>query len=159
MMRKVGPFLPEHRVGRDNLRAAFPQKSAAEIEQILAGVWDNLGRVASEFAHLDEFCMKDFGPQTPDAITFTPEVRKRTEFLDQSDMATLFFSSHLAIWELPAIIGKLLGLNLAVLYRRPNIGAVNDLIIKLRTPLMGELIPTGLADRGNWRSERSPASI
>ena len=35
-MRKVGPLLPEHRLGRDNLRAAFPEKSAAEIEQILA---------------------------------------------------------------------------------------------------------------------------
>jgi KDO2-lipid IV(A) lauroyltransferase len=31
-----------------------------------------------------------------------------------------------------------------VLYRRPNIAAVSDLIIKLRAPLMGELIPTGL---------------
>ena len=44
---------PEHRVGRDNLRAAFPKKSPAEIEGILRGVWDNLGRVAAEFAHLD----------------------------------------------------------------------------------------------------------
>ena len=48
-MRKVGPRLPEHRVGRANLVAAFPDKPAAEIEEILAGVWDNLGRYAVEF--------------------------------------------------------------------------------------------------------------
>ena len=60
-MRKVGPLLPEHNVGRENLRAAYPAKDAAEIEQILAGVWDNLGRVAVEFAHLDEFSLEGAG--------------------------------------------------------------------------------------------------
>ena len=45
-MRGIGPLLPEHRIGRGNLRRAFPEKSDAEIEKILAGVWDNLGRIA-----------------------------------------------------------------------------------------------------------------
>ena len=31
-MRRVGPWLPEHRTGRANLVAAFPDKPAAEIE-------------------------------------------------------------------------------------------------------------------------------
>src|SRR6202521_3843810 len=53
LMRTVGPWLPEHRLGRAQLAAAFPEKSAEEIERILSGVWDNLGRVAGEFARLD----------------------------------------------------------------------------------------------------------
>ena len=53
LVRKIGPLFTEHRLGRENLRAAFPEKSDAEIEKILAGVWDNLGRIAVEFAHLD----------------------------------------------------------------------------------------------------------
>ena len=40
-------------IGRANLAAAFPEKSPAEIETILRGVWDNLGRVGAEFAHID----------------------------------------------------------------------------------------------------------
>src|SRR5262245_44841930 len=52
-MRRVGPWLPRHRIGRANLTAAFPDKSAAELEAMLGGVWDNLGRVAVEFAYLD----------------------------------------------------------------------------------------------------------
>ena len=40
-MRKVGPWLPEHRVGRANLVAAFPDKPAAEIEQIAKDVLAN----------------------------------------------------------------------------------------------------------------------
>src|SRR5262245_61244570 len=51
VLRRIGPFLPEHRTGRANLRAAFPDKSPAEIEEILRGVWDNLGRSAAEYAH------------------------------------------------------------------------------------------------------------
>ncbi|MGA8495537.1 MAG: lipid A biosynthesis lauroyl acyltransferase, partial [Xanthobacteraceae bacterium] len=39
-MRKAGPLLKEHRLGRENLRAAYPEKSDAEIEKILGGVWD-----------------------------------------------------------------------------------------------------------------------
>ena len=35
LMQRIGPWLPEHKIGRDNLAAAFPEKSAAEIEQIL----------------------------------------------------------------------------------------------------------------------------
>src|SRR5215467_12034686 len=59
VMRTVGPWLPEHRTGRANLHAAFPQKSSVEIETILRGVWDNLGRVAAEISHLDHICSGD----------------------------------------------------------------------------------------------------
>ena len=76
-MRKIGPLFKEHRLARQNLRAAFPEKSDAEIEQILAGVWDNLGRIAVEFAHLDEFCVEGVGRQTPDVITYAPEATER----------------------------------------------------------------------------------
>src|SRR3974390_516221 len=53
VMRRLGPWLGEHRVGRANLIAAYPDKPPAEIERILAGVWDNLGRFAVEFAQIE----------------------------------------------------------------------------------------------------------
>jgi KDO2-lipid IV(A) lauroyltransferase len=144
-MRKIGPLFPEHRVGRDNLRAAFPNKSDAEIERLLGGVWDNLGRVAVEFAHLDEFHIAGAGSQTPDVITYAPQGQEHYRSMAQRGKAVLVFAAHLANWELPAVVVKKVGENSAVLYRRPNIAAVNDLIVKLRTPLMGELVPNGLA--------------
>ena len=143
-MRRVGPFLKEHRIGREQLRAAFPEKSDAEIEKILGGVWDNLGRIAIEFAHLDEFCVAGFGRQTKDVITYPPESQARYDWIMRSGKAAIGFAAHLANWELPGIGAKLIGVNSAVLYRRPNIGAVDDVIVKLREPLMGQLIPTGL---------------
>jgi Kdo2-lipid IVA lauroyltransferase/acyltransferase len=144
LMRGLGVLLPEHRIGRDNLRAAFPEKPAAEIEQILAGVWDNLGRIAVEFAHLDEFCVEGVGAQTPDVITAAPETTERYQRMLASGKPMLGFAAHLANWELPAVVAKALVAESAVLYRRPNIRPVSDVIIKLRAPLMGELVPTGL---------------
>ncbi len=144
LMRKIGPLFKEHRLGRQNLRLAFPEKSDAEIEQILGGVWDNLGRIAIEFAHLDEFCVKGFGEQTKDVITYPPESQERYDWIMHSGRATIGFAAHLANWELPAVGAKLIGAESAVLFRRPNIGAVADAIVKLREPLMGQLIPTSL---------------
>ena len=65
LMRSVGPWLPSTASARANLAAAFPEKSPEEIEEILAGVWDNLGRVAAEFAHLDRLRILD--PDHPGA--------------------------------------------------------------------------------------------
>ncbi len=144
LMRKIGPLFKEHRVGRAQLRAAFPEKSDTEIEKILSGVWDNLGRIAIEFAHLDEFSVEGFGTPTPDVITYPPESKERYDWIMKSGRATIGFAAHLANWELPGVGAKLIGAKSAVLFRRPNIGAVSDVIIKLREPLMGELIATGL---------------
>jgi Kdo2-lipid IVA lauroyltransferase/acyltransferase len=144
LMRKIGPLFKEHRIGRAQLRAAFPEKSDPEIEKILLGVWDNLGRIAIEFAHLDEFSVEGFGTPTADVITYPPESKERYDWIMKSDRATIGFAAHLANWELPGVGAKLIGAKSAVLFRRPNIGAVSDVIIKLREPLMGELVPTGL---------------
>ncbi len=144
LMRKVGPLFKEHRIGREQLRAAFPEKSAAEVETILGGVWDNLGRIAIEFGHLDEFCVAGFGAQTPNVITYPPESKERYDWITRSGKATIGFAAHLANWELPGVGAKLIGVKSAVLYRRPNIAAIDNVIIKLREPLMGKLVPTGL---------------
>ena len=143
-MRKAGPLLKEHRLGRENLRAAYPEKSDAEIEKILGGVWDNLGRMTVEFAHLDEFSVAGIGPQSRDVVTYAPETAERFERVRKGGQAMIGFGAHLANWEIPAVGATLLGVKSALLFRRPGIPAISDLIVKLRAPLMGELIPTSL---------------
>ncbi|HYZ43752.1 MAG TPA: lipid A biosynthesis lauroyl acyltransferase [Xanthobacteraceae bacterium] len=143
-MRTLGPRLKEHRIGRDNLVAAFPDKSPAEIEAILRGVWDNLGRVAAEFAHIDRLQMFDPDPLETGDIIYSKEVDARFRRLRCDGKPALVFAAHLANWELPALIAAKYRLDATVLYRRPNIGAVSDAIIKLRKGSMGNLVPTGL---------------
>jgi KDO2-lipid IV(A) lauroyltransferase len=144
-LRGIGPWLPEHRTGRANLAAAFPEKSPAEIEAILRGVWENLGRIGAEFAHLDR--LWDFDPDHPERhgrIEIAPEAMERFKQLLYDGKPALIFAAHLANWELPAICAATYKLDSAVLYRRPNIAGISEWLTDTRAVSMGELIPTGL---------------
>jgi Kdo2-lipid IVA lauroyltransferase/acyltransferase len=136
----VAPRLRESRIGRDNLRAAFPEKSPAEIDAILRGVWDNLGRVAAEFAHLDRLCGA-VGEPWP-YVEYAPDTEARFLELRDDGKPALIFAAHLANWELPAVIAAKNGLDAMVLYRRPNMGAVADAVFAIRRDSMGTMVPT-----------------
>ena len=142
-LRTVGPWLPEHRVGRDNLRAAFPKKSPAEIEGILRGVWDNLGRVAAEFAHLDSLWDYQLNRPAASRIEFSTRDMEIFQQLRDDGKPAFVFAAHLANWELPALAGQLNGLDSTVVYRLPNLGGIAQAIVSMRAGHMGTLIAGG----------------
>jgi KDO2-lipid IV(A) lauroyltransferase len=144
VMRTLGPRLKEHRIGRANLAAAFPEKSPSDIEAILRDVWDNLGRVAAEFAHIDRLEMLEPDPHDLGDMLYTTEVYDRFRHLRDDGKPALIFAAHLANWELPALVASKYRLETTVLYRRPNIGAISDAIIQIRKGSMGTLVSTGL---------------
>ena len=144
VMRRIGPRLKEHRIGRANLAAAFPEKSPDEIEAILGGVWENLGRVSAEFSHIDRLQAFDPDPDDIGDIIYSDETYERFQGLRRDGKPALIFASHLANWELPALIAAKFHLDATVLYRRPNIRAVSDAINEIRKGSMGTLVPTGL---------------
>jgi KDO2-lipid IV(A) lauroyltransferase len=141
--RLIGPMLREQRIGRANLTAAFPEKSPAEIETILAGVWDNLGRVGAEFAHLDHIWEHDPARPQESRIEITPRTHELFAQLRLDGKPALIFASHLGNWELPALAAVAHGLDAAILYRRPNIASANRIIEQIRAVKMGTLIPAG----------------
>src|SRR5439155_23731307 len=100
--RNVGRLLKEHRIGRANLAAAFPEKSPAEIEEILLGAWDNLGRVAAEFAHIDRLQIFDPPMNTTGDIIYSLEHWEKFQRLSRAGKPALLFAAHLANWEFPA---------------------------------------------------------
>jgi Kdo2-lipid IVA lauroyltransferase/acyltransferase len=143
VMRTIGPWRKEHRVGRENLIAAFPHKSGAEIEAILAGVWDNLGRVAAEFVHLDRLDVFDPARPGPGDITYDQQAYDRFHRLRLDNRPALIFSAHLANWELPPYVAAAFNLDAHILYRRPNIGPVDEAVREMRAETMGTLLPAG----------------
>ena len=144
VMRATGPRLKEHEIGRANLAAAFPEKSTAEIEAIMRGVWDNLGRVAAEFAHIDRLQIFYPDQQSDGDILYTPETYERFQELRHDGKPALIFAAHLANWELPALVATKCDLDTTVLYRRLNISAASDAVIRIRQGSMGTMIPTSL---------------
>lgn len=143
-MRLLGPLLPENTVGRANLIAAFPEKTREDIDRILADVWENLGKVGGEFAHLDRLWDFDLAHPNSGRITTSDRTMQLFDRLRHDGKGALIFAAHLGNWELPALAGPAYELKSAVLFRRPNIAAVDKAVQDIRAVNMGELIATTL---------------
>ena len=134
--RRIGPRLGVTKRARLNLRLAMPELGDAEVEAIVIGMWDNLGRVAAEYAHLREI------------EVFAPGGRVETSGLEHLDASlaagrrVVLFSGHLGNWEIAALAGGQYGLDIAQIYRAANNPLVDRLVGRLRGA-QGELIPKG----------------
>lgn len=137
--RTFGPHLPFSRRAVRNLTNAFPEKSSAEIAAIVRGMWDNLGRVAAEYPHLGEIDVYD------------PEGRVETtggEYVDElreDGRAGIFFSGHIANWEIVSLGATQRGVPLDRVYREANNRLVEWLYQRGRVTVEGALIPKGPA--------------
>ena len=141
--RLIGPLTREHGTARANLTAAFPEKSPEEIETILKGVWDNLGRLGAEFAHIDHIWEHDRARPEDSRIEIEERTHELFAQLRLDGKPALIFASHLGNWELPALAAVAHGLDAATLYRRSNIASANRIIEEMRAVKMGTLIPAG----------------
>jgi Kdo2-lipid IVA lauroyltransferase/acyltransferase len=140
--RTVGPWLPVHRVGLGNIRAAFPEKDRAWHEATLRAEWDNLGRVAGEYVHLDKIW--DLDPVDPHHGRIQSDAENVGLFIEllTDGKPALCFSAHLANWELAALAPPTYGMDSAVVYRMPNNAVVAGEIRRIRAASMGQLIRT-----------------
>jgi KDO2-lipid IV(A) lauroyltransferase len=142
LARMIGPLIPRSAIARENLKLAFPEKSAREREAILRGVWDNLGRTALEYPHLDHLWNWQY------QVSKAGESRIDVEGLDTflalkaSGKPAIIFTAHLANWELLAVCAARYALPISVFFREPNNPYVRRLIARLRGQAMGDLIPT-----------------
>jgi len=144
LMRKIGPRLKGHRIARSNLIAAYPEKSASEIERILAGMWDNIGRVFAEYPHLDR--LWDFDPDRAELgrIVFDEDTRRRFATMRSAKGPALIFSAHLANWELLVwALGTHEG-ETAVVYRPPKVTSVEHELATMRSGSKAAYIPAGM---------------
>lgn len=145
LARSVGPKLRVHRIALGNIAAAFPDLPPAEHARIALEAWDNLGRTAAEYVHLDKLWDYEHGAVQQGRIRISPEMAARFMALRDDGKPALFFAAHLANWELPAIAAAKHGLQAAVLYRTPNNPYVARDIVALRAETMGLMIPAGIA--------------
>jgi KDO2-lipid IV(A) lauroyltransferase len=109
---------------RANLTHAFPEKSSAEIENIIRTMWDNLGRTVAEYAHLDKFDLNGPDPR------ITVEHVERMEAM--RGKSVLILSGHFANWEIMPIAASRFGLDGAIVYRPPNNPYVDRYIARAR---------------------------
>ncbi|HSG96113.1 MAG TPA: lipid A biosynthesis lauroyl acyltransferase [Afifellaceae bacterium] len=140
LCRNIGPLLPEHRVARNNLAAAFPEMSERQRKEILTGAWDNLGRTGAEYVFLDRIF--DFDPENPDSGHFEVDGIKRFLAIRDSGKPAILFSAHLANWEILAVCAAVFDLDMTALFRPPNNAFIAERLDRVRRQTMGKLVPS-----------------
>jgi lauroyl/myristoyl acyltransferase len=104
LARRIGPFLGISKCARINLRRALPELSETEIAGVIAGIWDNLGRVAAEYPHLQKIRAFESGGHVE---------TRGFEHIGRAVAAgrMIVFSGHIANWEIGSLAGVQYGIS------------------------------------------------
>jgi Kdo2-lipid IVA lauroyltransferase/acyltransferase len=131
MARSIGPFLSAHRTAKRNIHRVFPDITAEKEKRILTRMWDNLGRVAAEMAHLSS-------DRLYQRITL-----HQGNTLPDPGHQVLFFSGHIGNWELLSPIVYRNHIPTTLVYRKANNPLVDDFITRIRETQAHNLLPKG----------------
>lgn len=122
--RKVGLKLAASRKAKRNYSLAFPDASKDQVDDVVVGMWDNLGRVMAEYSHL-----------TALGTDFYTEVigEDILEQVKESGQGAVFFGGHLANWEIPSSsCYQQFLMDLCGVYRAPNNPRVHEMLADAR---------------------------
>lgn len=133
--RTVGPWLPVSRVAEANLRRALPELDARARRRVLLGVWENLGRTMAELPHVGTLQRTADGP----GWECQDDTALRT-LRDRSGPA-IFFSGHLANWEIGFAVAATLGLKVSWFYRAASNKLADAAIQAMRRKSTGAAVP------------------
>ena len=137
MFRTFGPLLRADKVARRNLKRFYPEKSQTEIDEIIKGVWDNLGRGAGEWAQMDKVPTK--GPKSRVEVIGEDHLTRAIE----SGKSFIVFTGHLGNWEISTTVIADRGTKMVSVYRKASNPWIEKLFIKVRGQASAELIPKG----------------
>ncbi len=155
--RFVGPKLGVSKRARSNLDLIFPGIANEQAEWIVRGMWENLGRTAAEYAHLDKFDPYREGGR------MTVRNRARLETLLAEGQGVIFVGGHLGNWELQTIAATRLGVQVMAVYRAANNVLVDAMIAALRarhvTPHLAPKGAAGARELVGWLRQGNSAAM
>lgn len=122
--RAVGPYLGASRRAVTNLQNAFPDMPYEEVQSVIAGMWDNLGRIMAEYPHMKEIILNHV------------EIVGEENLLSiGKDNPCVAFSGHIANWELmPFYFNYKIDWPSSGVYRAPNNPYTEKILDMCRNP-------------------------
>ena len=133
----IGPKLRITDRARTRIRTVFPEKSDAEVEQIVVGMWNNLGRTVAEFPHSSSL---SFDPA--DKRVVIAGMQHLEAFRDDGE-AGIFFSAHIGNWELSPLTAVAYGIDTVFVYREANNRLMERIYLLGRSNLKDILVRKG----------------
>jgi Kdo2-lipid IVA lauroyltransferase/acyltransferase len=126
LWRKIAPLTERQRRARRHLTTSIPSLDAETVEQVLRGMWDNLGRTTAEGFFLEQIITD---PNRFDCDAGTLEALALAKI-----KGAVFVSGHIGNWELGAPFLWVNGIEAAGIYRHIKSAAIDHAIRSLREP-------------------------
>jgi len=152
LARSFGPRLGASKRADLNLRLAMPELDAETRRRIVRGMWDNLGRVAAEYSHINK--VEIFAPKGRVEVLGLEKILAERG----STRRYIFFSGHFGNWEIALRTCPQAGFKTIGVYRAPNNPWIERLVNRARRTPGLEMIPKGAAASRRLLSELNSGS-
>lgn len=141
------------RIAIDNLRCAYPEKSAPDLIKITKGVYRNIGIVAAEFFQIPSLTRKNIhGLVDCEGLENLSRAMAKNKGL-------LLFTAHFGNWELTAAFLALLGQPLSIIYRPLDSPILENLVTYVRACKGNKPLPKDRAMMQIFRSIKKNAIV
>lgn len=135
--RNIGPMLGITNRARRNLHLIYDRITPAKMEEIIKDMWDNHGRIVAELPHVPGLAKGKYKKY----ITFTG--MEHINAARKNKKPIIFFSGHLANWEISSFTSLFINAPFNRVYRRANNPYIDWYIKNVREKLAGQMIPKG----------------
>ena len=137
----VGPFFRSRNLIRKNIKIGLGEIDENQEKKVINGMWSNIGKTFAEYIFLKDF---KFNKTDFDHIKIIGS--EYLEEIKQSNKPVIFYSAHLANFELMAMELEKFGIKTAAIYRPLNNLFLNPLMEYLRMKyICPNQIPKGRA--------------
>jgi KDO2-lipid IV(A) lauroyltransferase len=125
--RFIGPLFRSKNIIKNNIKIAFETIDEKKETQIINGMWSNIGRTFSEYVFLKEFKLNktNYNHIKINGVEYLDNIKKNNE-------KAIFYSAHLANFELMAMELDKHGIKCAAIYRPLNNFFLNPVMEYLR---------------------------
>ena len=122
----VGPIFRSNKLIRENIKKALPQLNNEEIKKINKQMWNNYGRIFSEYMFLKNF---RYNLNQSNIAIHGQEI---LDEIKKSNTPVIFVSGHFSNFELMAMQIEKSGIKLAAIYRPLNNKFLNTIMERIR---------------------------
>ena len=122
----IGPFFRSEKIIHSNIKRAIPQVSFEELNKITKLMWNNYGRIFSEYMFIKNFRMGKL------VNKIEIEGEYILEEIKKSNKQVVFISGHLSNFELMAMHLDRTGIKLSAIYRPLNNIFLNPIMERIR---------------------------
>tara|TARA_Y100000768_G_scaffold310716_1_gene245136 strand:- start:9 stop:869 length:861 start_codon:yes stop_codon:yes gene_type:complete len=126
IFQSIGPFFRSEKIIHSNIRRAMPNVSYEELNGITKLMWNNYGRIFSEYMFIKNFRLGKLGNKIEiKGLHILNEIK-------ESNRQVVFISGHLSNFELMALSLEKFGIRLAAIYRPLNNFFLNRIMESIR---------------------------